>query len=790
MSTVVCSTRSNGTDLKEAEKLLKGLKKKLEKIGTARDLANLADLHKAFEIVKTKPKPRALDKHNETPNGAYSKHVGQLNAAFQKSLKKYNIKLDIHLVPKKTATKQIKTMMESGKFDDENSRIWENQLETLAEIIHYLITDPSKSIVLIGSTQLGKTMLLICASILEHILSVTQTERYRAVIIGPGRTALHDQTEKDYRFVRNNYEFEVEGETFTDFKQQLRDQIGDCKEETDTPVYRRTNGDKTLNEMRAIVDNAHSNGVRVIFIIDECHWGSQEKGVLDKIIGYAKELTAKKDGDLMIAISATPFQLGNLAGLNKVFCRTYEGYVGYPFWRGEYLDKRYVPIYPKPIAFDEVEKTVGVKHFERVSRRFYMSSVAFNVEKVRMVKGKYHGTKELCEFGQIWKNKTHQQYKEFCESKIIDLVKRCLIDRNDIGGKGFIIRFFNKNTVAAEFLERRAKDFLKLGVKAVSWQGEEAKQSLNEHLRNNEIQQDDLKVIFVTGSGRMGNRIQDEDKIYYGADFSTDSNLTAVLQGLLGRMTGKKSQAPIVFLERKIVNSLRLYESSLGEMFTKKPHNRTKMASITHFGKDASIYFEKQEGKLDIYSLGLENWGELIKKWTKEKVLQKRLTNGTLSIDVSKGFVSQILSDKNLTGIERALHVKKNSLVRRWEGKIDDTGLKIKGKPYIDDEGFAYGDRVGLRTEGKQSTGNSTLGGLRSSRVRSGTKDGIKRLQPQLHIQCIEHERGFYWVPVVIKLRFCEKTNYGSGLVLPNQKDFGFQFVNDDENSKITNIGL
>lgn len=721
----------------------------------------------------------SLSKYEIKPNGEYTRHTKLLDRTLQTSLAKYKIPVNIQIAAVAHANKTVQRMMETGQFDEDDTRIWPNQIETLAEVIAKVIKEPHKSMVLIGSTQLGKTMLLICISIVEHILTIVQETPYQTVIIGPGKIALDQQTRDDYHFVKSNYNFIVNGEAYNDFRTNLKNIIlSSAAEKYDTPVYRRTNGKSTLKEMREIAENAHLNGVRVIFIVDECHWGSHQEGVLQKIISYAKELTTNKEGDMMIAISATPFQLGNLSGLNRVYCRTYEGYVGYAFWEGELLDSRYKPIYPKPFSFDEIYVEFGVKDFEHVNRKRYLKPKSFEKAK-RAIEKK---TCALTPFAKVWRNKTHNQYKEFCELKLIELIKACLIDKNEIGGRGFIARFFLRNDEAKEFLERRNKDFLKLGIKAISWQGEEAKHSLAQHLRNNGIQTEDLKAVFVTGSGRMGNRIQDSDKIYYGIDLAENSNLTAVLQGLLGRMTGAKSEAPIVFFEKKVVEQLRLYVKSKGKMFMKKPNSRTVLAENTRHGHDIRIGIDSSDdGRISFDSLGLSEIGNWLKEWTKNNIKVERLANRhCLSPEASIQLMKYLFTGKRISDIEKALHLEENTLLR-YGGDLTDKQLLRKGPPYVDRQGLAYSNRVGLRTVyEKMLKGNSTRMEAQD-RTRSGTKTGIRINAPQLHIMMTKQRKQIVWIPIGLKIRCCDKTSYGKSLVYTSENDIAFQFATDLE---------
>ena len=703
----------------------------------------------------------------------YSNHIEKLNTVLQKELNKHNLPISIKMLPVKVTNFRINRLNKDRKFHDDDSQAWDNQIETLVDVIVKVFKDPAKSAVLIGSTQLGKTMLVILCSVVEAILYIKTGVKYKTIYLSPNKVSLGDQMIEDYKSFSAFYDFEISSTDWAPFRYsdyKSGTHLGG-EEHIDVPVF-RVSKSAVDKKVKKYIEAIHSEGARVIFILDECHYGSDQNGVLKSVLNIAKNLVDKSQGDIMIAISATPFQLGNLQSLSKVFCRTYKGYVGYAFWNGQLLDPRYPLIIPDHIAFNSprIEKEFGVKELQWINRKFYRKESHYEKEK----------NKRITPFSKRWQGYSHEEYRNFCAEKFAQLVNSCLITHNVLNGKGFINRFFHKNSEALEFINKYKNKF-DPKIKLVAWQGDDAKVNLSKFLNEQNILPNDLKVIFVTGSGRMGNRIQDEDKIYYGADFSPNSNLTAVLQGLLGRMTGKKSVPPIMFFEKKICDELDLYVSSRGKGFKRTPHNRATLVGESHRGKDIAIYInDAKEHQISFPSLGYKEYGEWLQNWV-EKTLGSRntLERNRISFESKETFWNK-MNNEFFSNLESALGIEKNSFMR-YNPDASDDELSSMGRPFVNDEGHAYHETIGFRTVGKQAATNSTLS---SDRVKTGKK-GKRKLQVQIHAKRVYNK----WKAIVIKFRFCETTTIGSNIVLTKTNDIGYDFATKMEREAILRSG-
>ena len=96
----------------------------------------------------------------QNDNNAYVRHISELDSILQSELLKYDLDLKLKLVAVNTVNNRIRSLIDIGDFGNEN-HLYPNQIETFVEIVHCIIKEPWRSMVLIGSTQLGKTMTVL-----------------------------------------------------------------------------------------------------------------------------------------------------------------------------------------------------------------------------------------------------------------------------------------------------------------------------------------------------------------------------------------------------------------------------------------------------------------------------------------------------------------------------------------------------------------------------------------------------------------------------------------------------
>jgi hypothetical protein len=715
-------------------------------------------------------KQNPLDKYRRTlpEDTIYAKHIEELNKVLQKELAKYDIDICLHIIAVKTVNDKIATLIETGEFNIEDNHIYPNQIETFAEVVASVVRNPWQSIVLLGSTQLGKTMTIILCGVLEAVLTITTGTAYKTIYLVPNSINLERQTIEDYKSFLSFYDLKIgQGNyetTYKNYRAGISEVLGN-DELKDVPVWRRVGG-SIKEDLKKVFETAHKKEVRLLIIVDEGHWGSEWGGNLYQILEMAKDLTTKQEGDIMLIVSATPFNFGNLETLKRIKCRTYQGYVGYAFWDGELLDDRYPLRLPKVYDFQEVENAFDIRHFRWVNRTYYRNKERFDKAKTKEEgRGK---TRCLSPFAQAFQDWSWEEYKEFCEDKLIQLINNCLMTYNDRNARGFIVRFFLKKNEVTDFIHRRKHDFCTPNV--VAWQDEDARTSLRTYLQSCGIAPTDLKVVFVTGSGRMGCRLENVDAIYYGADFSQKSWLAAVVQGLLGRMTGAKSELPVMFLDRKVASELGEYIRSLGKCI-RNPHQRTRLGKNSHTGRSITLWVEKpdkyaSEG-FTLDSLFRHDLAVFLDEFVKVLGTREKLPGAQTLISPEMKKIFWDTWNAAFPMLEDVFRIPKDSFVQY-------SSRNLHHSPYIDDKNHAYDDIVGLRDSTKEAKTNSPLS---STREKSGTKKvtEYRRLQPQLVVRRLDDGT---WKAVAIKFSFVKHLSFNTGgVVYPTEKDVAYDYM-------------
>ena len=685
--------------------------------------------------------------------------------------------LKVHIKQSLSESPKFRELLKNGSFGEDDAQLHIQQIETFAEIIRWVWEEPWQSIVLIGATQLGKTMIMISMFVLELALSmkVNDGTYYKAIYLCPDSIQLDTSAAADAKCFMDFYDFELTSENGTQLFSEWRATQSlnlTNEEKTTIPIFRRSKGIK--EQLKKIIKDNEEMGRKLIFIIDECHWGSNDTGILAEIIKTlndfnAKELAKRKSpSHFMVAISATPFNF-NVKTLRAIFCRTYEGYVGYAFWMGQLLDPRWTPIYPKLYAFDNKDVMTDKFHtplFHFVKKDCYRNYNAYERELEKKDK-----KRELKDFGKSFLGTTHEQYRLFCEDKIIELIENCLLHYNELNAKGFLWRFFHTNDEVSDFIRRRQKDF-DPRIKCMAWVDEVAKQNLGKSLREQGIQYDDYKVIFVTGSARMGCRVDDKDRIYYGAEFSSDSHLATMLQGILGRLTGAKSEAPIVFFPGARVEEIERYVASRGKDFTRKPSPRTNLIGNGGRGKTITFELHPSQNGLSFSEIGRNDLESFLKKWAKKslnpmlegrKTKPEGLTGLRLSQDKKDEFWN-VFNHATFMELESVLDIDGKQPFFRLEN--DETPHEF----CVDEDDNHYNGTIGFRYDENQAKRNSN----KSTRNR---KNNI--LYPQLIVDFERKGKAWEAVPLRIKFSLRQNTFWGTSIPKPNELDIAHQLFGE-----------
>lgn len=755
-------------------------------------------------------KAKTINQHKEaTP---FEKHVISLNARLQEGLGKHNFPISITMIPRSVQNHKI------SQFNDDKSSIafaYLNQIDTLVDVLAQAYDNPNKAIVMIGSTQLGKTMLMILCTLLEAFLYAKTGVVYKTMIFTPGKTSLYAATRKDFEDFMALYDFRLEvpfsteeshklhadlgtSFTFSQYRNQSELMFGLENFAMNVPVFIKTKGE-SLDTIQNVRKEIHDKGGRIIAMQDEIHYGSAQdekdtsKGsILAEIMAGMNNIFSTEEGDLLLAISATPFQIGRTSNISAVFCKIGSGYIGYPWWAGDLLDPSASFEIPEHISLksDDVFSRFAVDEMKYIDKTRYRNKKQYESWKAAALKSLKSNKltlkiQELQEVGIRWGEFSHEDYKTFCEEKLLEITKACLLDYNELDANGFIIRFFHTNKDATKFVEKYKEKFAKLNIHAVTWQGDEAKKSLRQHLESQGISVNHKKVIFVTGHGRMGNRIENDDKIYFGADFSQNSNLTCVLQGLLGRMTGYKSMAPIMFVESKVCKILDLFVKTHGAIFGTKPHERSECVNQRSQITNLPLYINCRNDQHSLEALGLNDHSQKItdfvrkvtKKYANDK--NKETFRGLrLSEQEKHKFWKEILNDEFFDSLEEKLNYEIGTTFLRFatEEEIEEKfGENIVLAPYCDEQQSQYNGTIGFRSVGAVEGGSQ-----RTDRTKNSKIKGHRNCEIQIH--CEYDKKKHEWKPTMIKLRLCKTIEkHPETIVLPSKKDVSHNFMSEED---------
>ncbi len=698
---------------------------------------------------------------------AFREHVKELNRVFQRECKKHlqkgkrpiSIRLD-----GKTNNPTIWRFEQVGPKNFK-SRIWANQIETVIQVIKECIANPGKSGVIIGSCQLGKTMTAILCQLVALVLFVVHGKLYRFVILVPANNSLERQTIEDYQNFLSLYDLSVNGISLTDYNCRLRP--ASLQIEThDIPIVARKLGKNGVIRADKEAELYRQEGITTIYLIDEYHWGENKNGLMDKILKFANDLQADNHGDFVIAVSATPYQVGDLEAYWKVFSRTYQGYVGYAFYNGELLDPRYDLRVPDHIGFDSdrIFLELGVADFGLVCRNCYLAEDKY-MKRIKNGKKK-NPNRDDVEFSKTWDGVPHDQYKLFFEDKLAEFINACLVVHNPVGKPGMAVRLFRAKQDVTNFIQK-IQDRLHPSIKALAWQGDAVSQSVDSFIQENGGISDGQKVlILVSGSGRMGNRFGN----YFGyfAEFSAESTLVALLQGLVGRSCGDKDVS-MVFMSSKMASDLTDFVASLGKFHTWK--GQIHPGVMKHFPDGHSKQLSSVELTTDLLDgIGEHDVSKFLKGFAKSVLANDQSLKSRRKKNCKHFW--DFFNDELMSRLEEKLGYQPGSFLRFTS---DDTQVV---PPYVTANDEMYADVLGFRNA-KDHTDGVTRS-TPSDRLRSGTRTTNRNIMAQLHVSpAVRKGEVVRWDFVMLKLCVIKNRPLGRVKVLPNNKSIASDYLQD-----------
>jgi len=473
------------------------------------------------------------------------------------------------------------------KFDDaiwdfcngiEEGSIHENQIETSFQIMAELAS--GNNVTCFGATQCGKTGTSNAVYFIGPLLYKTKGIKTHIVFIAPGQRSIREQADDEFNRFLGLYKHlqfvnhEKPNMTLDFYLRQVVPHFRKKAHKDDTASRLiRTCAEDNKDQIEKIIAQARENKYKVVFLIDEHHWGSGAKSVLDAHIMQLleKDFVNSKGDYRWVGFSATAWVSTKISSV--VMHKLGPGYVGFNrviIEEGEeakqLLDDRYDIKPPTIYSFEDLyhESTIPIHvvygNWYDSSNGLPPKSFEKSLDKNLKRLENDRATDEWFDIFQQWcgrKANSWENYLRFCEQtmvhwinwiftvnpmkqQFVEMGKQRNEDRSDVG-VGLCFRFIRKNDRAAAFcnlLRREIPD-----IQIMEYHSDQVKMSIKRFM---DVEQEEGRfdptkpfLFIVTGSARMACAFP--SKVCYFADFirkPSNSTMGAILQGLPGRATG------------------------------------------------------------------------------------------------------------------------------------------------------------------------------------------------------------------------------------------------------------
>jgi len=352
---------------------------------------------------------------------------------------------------------------------------------------------------------------------------------------------------------------EISSASFRKLKRAYREELSADKTCPVLPISR-----KYVEFFRAIFNGVRDIEGRLLLIRDECHAASSKNSVNDKIFGDKMVVKKNKDDmseaefyDLLNA-DDEPFQIvmtsaTNWAALHLDIVTIPVGpdYCGLDFAMlglDENGDDIWTTIatganskgtrLPKIDSFESIGKLVGYPTFRWLRPSWYDDAGSFAKARDRI--------SDLYENFDSW-----DDYREEMQQGLAAVLNYCYTE-NPQNGNGVLVRFKSDN-ICTDALIKDIRPYLHEDLRRKIVKGYDCEyDTVSELLQDNHIDHEkDFYIVFVTAKGRMSDTYP--VSCTYGLDccFSTDT-LTALLQGVLGRMSGYHKNPMVILSEANV----------------------------------------------------------------------------------------------------------------------------------------------------------------------------------------------------------------------------------------------
>jgi hypothetical protein len=464
--------------------------------------------------------------------------------------------------------KEVKSNNSIDNFDSlETGRIYPNVIQAFEGTLKRIKKNQGgKSYCFYLPTNCGKTTYSnIIQFFAPPIIGFLTNRKYFPIRLIPNKCSGEVQTDISYKVFRELYgEIRVndaKGRSFSlnVLEAKMRLEAID----NDENIIRCSTKNRDLIIKNAI-NEIYGKGKEghALFISDEPSHGSNNKGVLDTILGLSKDLYNESEGDIFIGTDATPFELLNNSNIELILGNLYGNYCGLNCINGGYCDPNFPNLEcPKIKTLKAFGKEVGLENdLSIIFPSYYKDVSAFRrhmeQQEKRLEKGKEPPKGILIPHGTTW-----VEYKKLCEDGIVEFLEYVALHPGE--KPGILIRFVTHNDLMdhnfIEIIRRRLDGKIQL----LKFFGQ--KLSFREFLKDRNCNQRLPYVVFVTAGCRMGDDCP--NSIGYALEFCISNTTRAVLQGLFGRICGpNKGNPPAIYVgSSENVDILEDYISSKGK---------------------------------------------------------------------------------------------------------------------------------------------------------------------------------------------------------------------------------
>lgn len=460
--------------------------------------------------------------------------------------------------------------MYSANFEQMDGIMYANQIECFGEIFSKLIKKNNKKFEFKSShacvtslTQVGKTGLLNLVSISGVLIKLLTGETSFNVRLLIDHEDLEKQTLDEAKnfvefygdliFACNNQILTIK-QYYEDFRSNP---IYGEKFELDIQdygVFLRTSP-SNKNCFSQLYGACKDKNIHFIVSCDESHARQKTAGTMHQMLSKQHHHWLKQDISF-IGVSAT----------NMAFSKAMEE-LNYPI----------ISLQPGP-NYTGLPRDLTTKKIIDISHKLTISSIQYldSIAKTELSKTKVNICVDFPSFhkknNKLTVTNARKVFEEINEKFKDDLLKAIVYLLSTTDSNGILIRLLNHNNIVNDICEEFKNKNKDIMFHSYTSLNDSAKRSTLKDFVKTKITNNKKYVIFVTGRGRMGTAIPQDIKC--GIDFSNESDLQVMYQGIVGRITGyNKGPNCIVFLTQKNANVINNFIES-GNI-NKSPHRQT-----------------------------------------------------------------------------------------------------------------------------------------------------------------------------------------------------------------------